>query len=119
VESITIGALLARVPVPAVPCERLEDGRVVLLRPKFLSPRLGWLQRLLPRPEFRVRLDPTGSFIWESLDGRRTVADVCALVRERFGQEAEPVEERTLAFIHQMASGSFIRLDAPEGLLPI
>jgi hypothetical protein len=116
---MTVGELLARVPIQAVACEPGQDGLVLLLRPKFLSPRLGWLQRILPRPEFRVRLDATGSFIWEALDGQRTVADVCAKVRERFGPEAEPVEERTLAFIHQMASGSFIRLEAPEGILPI
>ena len=108
--SLTVGELLGRVPVQAVPFEVLEDGRVVLLRPKFVDKRMAWLQRLLPRPEFRVRLDATGSFIWESLDGQRTVADVCARVRERFGPEAEPVEERTVAFLHQLVSGKFALL---------
>jgi len=103
--------LMTRVPVRAVEAETGEDGRVVLLRPKFVSPRLGWFQKLLPRPVFRVRLDPTGSFIWGTLDGQRTVAEVCGAVRERFGAQAEPVEERTAALIYQMASGSFVRLE--------
>ena len=108
--AMTVGDMLARIPERAVAFEDLPEGRVVLLRPKFLSPRLAWLQRLLWRPVFRVRLDAKGSFIWGTLDGARTVQDVCALVREHFGAEAEPVEERTVAFMHQMASGGFIRL---------
>ena len=113
---MTAGELLARVPVQAVACETGEDGLVVLLRPKFLSKGLGWLQRHLARPVFRVRLDAKGSFIWGAMDGQRTVAGICALVRERFGQEAEPVEDRTLPLIHQMVKGEFIRL---EGDFPI
>jgi hypothetical protein len=104
--------MMTRVPVRAVAFETLEDGRIVLLRPKFLSPRLGWIQKLLPRPVFRVRLDAKGTCIWEAMDGHRTVQEVCACVREHFGPEAEPVEERTLSFIHQMTTGGFARLEA-------
>lgn len=102
--------LLTKIPVQAVAFETLEDGTVVLLRPKFTNAKLGWLQRLLPRPVFRVRLDAKGAFIWGAVDGRRTVREVCEQVRERFGAEAEPVEERTLAFVYQMVSGEFVRL---------
>ena len=111
--NLTIGGMMARVPVRAVASETLEGGLVVLLRPKFLSPSLGWLQRLLSRPVFWVRLDAKGSFIWEAVDGRRTVRELCGAVRVAFGPEAEPVEERTLAFLHQMAAGEFIRLEEP------
>lgn len=107
---ISTAEMLTRVPVRAVASETGEDGRVVLLRPKFLSPRLNWFQKLLPRPVFRVKLDSRGSFIWETLDGRRTVGAVCEAVRDRFGAEAEPVEERTVALIYQMASGGFVKL---------
>ena len=89
--------MLGRVPSRAVAWEDLEDGRVVLLRPKFLSEHLAWLQRVLPRPVFRVRLDAKGSFIWGAMDGVRTVREVCDAVRAGLGAEAEPVEERTLA----------------------
>jgi len=111
--ALTVGEMMTLVPVRAVAFETLEDGRVVLLRPKFLSPAMGWIQRLLPRPVFRVKLDAKGAFIWGVLDGHRTAAMVCEAVREHFGSDAEPVEERTLAFLHQMASGGFIRLETP------
>lgn len=109
---MTLEAFMNQVPVQAVGSERLEDGRVVLLRPKFTSPRLAWLQKRLSRPHFRVRLDRRGSFIWEAVDGRRTVRDVCDAVRAGLGDEAEPVEERAVAFLHHLLSGRFIRLEA-------
>jgi hypothetical protein len=108
---MNIAELLSRVPVRAVDSEALEDGRTVLLRPKFLGERMGWLQRRLARPMFRVRLDAKGTFIWSMLDGVRTAQGVCDAVREHFGAEAEPVEERTLALLHHMLQGGFIRLE--------
>jgi hypothetical protein len=107
---MTVAEMLSRVPVKAVASEDLEDGRTVLLRPKFMGPGMGWLQRRLSRPVFRVRLDAKGTYIWSVMDGQRTVQGVCDAVREHFGAEAEPVEERTLALLHHMAAGEFIRL---------
>jgi len=87
-------ALLALVPVQAVPFETGEDGRVTLLRPKFVSPRWAWLQRFMKRPTFRVRLDDKGSSIWLAMDGLRSVGELAGLARERFGEAGEPHEER-------------------------
>lgn len=56
----------------------------------------------------RVRLDDTGSFAWKRLDGERSVREVAGAVRERFGPDAEPVEERL---------GSFVRLLRRERLV--
>lgn len=47
----------------------------------------------------RLRLDALGSFVWDRLDGRRSVAEIAGEVRERFGEPAEPVEDRLGAFI--------------------
>lgn len=110
---LSLDAFMALVPVQAVACERLEDGRAVLLRPKFTSPRLAWLQKRLPKPHFRVRLDARGSFIWDAIDGRRTVREVVEAVRAGLGPEAEPVEERAVAFLHHLVSGRFARLETP------
>lgn len=107
--------MLTRIPVRTVGWEEGEEGRVVLLRPKFTSRRLAWLQKRLSRPYFRVRLDERGTFIWLALDGVRSAGEVCQAVREHFGEAAEPVEERTLAFLHHLASGGFATLESPAG----
>jgi hypothetical protein len=100
-------AFLALVPVRAVPFETGEDGRVTLLRPKFVSPRWSWLQGLMKRPTFRVRLDPKGSFIWLAMDEARTVGELAGLARDEFGEAGEPHEERCGMFVQELIKGGF------------
>lgn len=102
-------AWMAAVPVPAVASEA-QEGRVVLLRPKFMSPRLAWLQRLLRKPCFRVKLDEAGSTLWRNLDGLRTVRELAELQRQALGERAEPAEDRALRFVQDLARGGFVTL---------
>jgi Coenzyme PQQ synthesis protein D (PqqD) len=75
--------------------------RVVVVRPRpargGLRAPLEWMTFLLAPG--RLRLDALGSFVWNSLDGQRSVAEVAREVRERFGESAEPVEVRLGEFI--------------------
>lgn len=44
-------------------------------------------QKVFSKPRFtKVHLDRQGSFIWPLIDGKRTVADIAALVKEEFGE---------------------------------
>jgi hypothetical protein len=106
---------LALVPVRAVPFETAEDGRVTLLRPKIISPRWAWLVRLLPRPNYRVRLDEKGSFLWTSLDGQASVGQLAARARACFGDEGEPHEERCALFLRELVRGNFVKWDGGGG----
>ena len=107
-QTLTVEGMLTMVPRRAVPFEFREAGAVTLLRPKFVTPWLAWLQPLLSRPVFRVKLDGVGSFLWTQLDGSRTVAEVIGLLQAHFGEGVEPVQERTLTFIYQMMEGRFL-----------
>jgi hypothetical protein len=109
-QTLTVEGMLASVPVRTVPFETAEGGLVTLLRPKFVSPWLLWLQALLSRPVFRVKLDEVGSFLWLQMDGKRTVAEVCALLEAHFGERVAPVQERALTFVFQMMEGRFLTL---------
>ena len=101
---------LAAVPVARVEHHVREDGGITLLRPKFMSPRLQWLQRMLRRPHFRVKLDEVGSCLWAHLDGTRNAAELSETLRLAFGQRIEPAEDRTLSFLAQLAKGNFVEL---------
>jgi len=88
------------------------DGRVDLLRPRFGSGRVGrFLQRRLRPSPYRVHLDELGSFVWNRCDGEHTVAAIAAQMRERYGADLEPVEDRLVAFVRQLLGGQFVRLD--------
>lgn len=55
-----------------------------------------------------LKLDRTGTFAWKQLDGRTTVREVADALRRKYGEGAEPVEQRL---------GAFIRLLHREGLV--
>ncbi|MDE3033470.1 MAG: PqqD family protein [Acidobacteriota bacterium] len=101
-------SFLALVPVQVLPWEPGEGDTVVLVRPKILSPRWGWLVRLMAKPVYRVKLDPRGTAAWRACDGTATVAQVIEAVAEAFPGAADPV--RTALFLRELALGGFIRL---------
>jgi hypothetical protein len=99
--------------MPAVPFQTREDGRVVLLRPKFTSQAFQWLQRFLAKPQWKVRLDEVGSCLWLHMDGTRNFRQLCAILESRFGERVHPVDARTWALLAQLYEGRFITLGKP------
>ena len=73
-------------------------------------------QNLFNKPRFtKVHLDANGSFIWPLIDGKRTVADIAVLVKEQFGEAAEPLYPRIIKFFQIVESYHFIRfVNMPE-----
>lgn len=62
-----------------------------------------------PRTSY-VHLDKMGSFLWPLIDGKQTVYDLAAPVKERFGEEAEPLYPRIAKYFQILASYDFVRL---------
>lgn len=56
----------------------------------------------------RIELDELGSFIWQELDGKKTVYEIGACVKERFGKKAEPLYERLSEYIRILHNNRFI-----------
>ena len=92
-----------------------EDGRVVVLAPRFRN-RLGkGLVRLAKRdPSFRVRLDDFGSEAWRAIDGERAVGEIADMMRGRFGDRAEPAEERLVEFLRRLHNAGVVLVTTGE-----
>lgn len=90
--------------------EEGPEGRVVVLRPKVLGPRWRWLLRLLRKPNYRVKLDERGSFVWRQCEGTLSVSVIAERTRAQFGDPAADSDRRTAAFIQELARGGFIQL---------
>lgn len=73
-------------------------------------------QNLFHKPRFtKVHLDTQGSFIWPLIDGKRTVTDIAALVKEEFGEAAEPLYPRIVKYFQIVESYHFIKFaNMPE-----
>lgn len=86
--------------------------------PRFRSRWMGWLQCRLRRPYLQLHLDPIGTTVWLACDGEHSVADIGALLRDRFGPDIEPVWDRLALFVRHLARGRLIALEAPEDQPP-
>ena len=93
-----------------------DDGRAVVLRPKFGESRAGrWLAARLGDPCYRIRLDEVGAFIWRACDGETPLLEIAARLRAKFGARVEPAEERLARFVRTMLRSRMVateRLDA-------
>ncbi len=54
-----------------------------------------------------VKLDRFGSFVWKQMDGNRNIIAIGALVREEFGDQAEPLYERLAKFVKMLRDNRF------------
>jgi hypothetical protein len=111
------GNYLDNVPRRTVDFEEGEAGRLVLLRPKFLTgPFAKWLQPHLPKKHFRVQLDDIGTLAWKSIDGSRTVGEIAEILYAEFGERVEPRYERCSKFVHSLHQGAMVAfVEPPRG----
>ena len=56
----------------------------------------------------KIELDDLGSFIWQELDGVKTVFEIGTAVKGKFGKKAEPLYERLCEYIRIMHNNRFI-----------
>jgi hypothetical protein len=67
-------------------------------------------QKLFRRPKVsHIHLDEMGSFVWPLLDGEKDIVALGLLVKEHFGDKAEPLYERLAKYFQILDSYSFIR----------
>ena len=74
----------------------------------------GWFnkiaQTVFNKPQYtKVHLDAQGTFIWPLIDGKRTVTDIAVLVKEEFGEAAEPLYPRIIKYFQIVESYHFIK----------
>jgi len=84
-----------------------DDGKVVILKPKI---KVRIIRSLMVRPDYRIKLDSYGSFIWKSIDGNRSVEDIGKMLKESFGENVEPLYERLSEFISILHENGLIKL---------
>lgn len=101
---------LSPVRCPGIRWEQGTDGQITLF-----IPHNGWMdkaaQKLFGKPAVtQVHMDEQGSFLWPLLDGSRTVEQLAALQKEKFGEAVEPLYPRIVKFFQIMEANGFITL---------
>lgn len=69
-----------------------------------------WIaQKIYKRPRFSdIELDEFGSYVWKQMDGKRTIYEISFLVKERFGERAEPLLPRLTQYFQTLYRNHFI-----------
>ena len=66
-------------------------------------------QKLFRKPKVsHIHLDEMGSFLWPLLDGEKNIIELGELVKERFGDKANPLYERLAKYFQILDSYQFI-----------
>lgn len=102
--------LLELIPVRNIGWEKQNDGLICLLKPKL---QVAFLKKhvfpRLKKPYYRITLDKIGSLFWENCDGVRNVKQIAENMKEKFGDEVEPLYERINLFLQSLEKNKFIR----------
>lgn len=89
----------------------LDNGRCVVLRPKFGAGRIGrWFASKLGDPCYHIRLDDVGTFIWKACDGETPLTEIAGRLRAEFGGRVEPAEQRLARFVQSMLRSRMIEM---------
>jgi len=66
-------------------------------------------QKFFKRPKVSyISLDEYGSFVWQQMDGVKTIYEISQLVKEKYGQDAEPLLERMTQYFQVLYRNHFI-----------
>lgn len=86
-----------------------ESGEVIVeMENKGFTNRIA--QRFFKKPAVsKITLEGMGSFIWNCIDGHRSVYDIGLLVHDKYGDEAEPLYERLSVYVKQLEQVGFVK----------
>lgn len=67
-------------------------------------------QLILKKPKLSyIYLDEIGNFVWPLIDGKKNIYQIGKLVKEHFGDKAEPLYERLAQYFHTLETYKFIK----------
>ncbi|MFC2088332.1 PqqD family protein [Calditrichota bacterium] len=80
-----------------------ETKKVIIQRPKFDNPLLKkYIVPFFKKPFFEVKLDEFGSFVWQKIDGQKTIYEIANELKNQYGQKVDPVYDRVSRFIKHL-----------------
>lgn len=63
-----------------------------------------------------IDLDAYGSFLWLQIDGKKSVGELASAMKEKFGDQAEPLYERLVKYMQILRNNHFILLAGKDKL---
>jgi len=87
-----------------------DDSKVSVLIPRFTNKILvKTIAPMLKSLYVKTLLDDFGSHVWQQIDGKNKVLDIAVSLKNKFGEKAEPAEERVTKFLTQLYTYKFLK----------
>ncbi len=85
-----------------------KDGKVTIHMVN--SGIYSWIaQTFFKRPKIsHIDLDEYGSFVWKLIDGEKNVGDIALLLKEKYGDNAEPLYNRLVKYMQILRNNRFV-----------
>lgn len=100
---------LEKVPAIRGDLEWMENNGLVTVVQKNTGIYNRIAQKFFKTPkESNIDLDETGSFIWLCMDGERNLIEIGEMLKERFGEKAEPLYPRLIKFMQILSEVKYI-----------
>ena len=65
-----------------------------------------------------IKLDEYGSFLWKEMDGERSVGQLALKMKERFGEQAEPLYDRLVKYMQILHNNQFVLFRGKDKVKP-
>ena len=87
-----------------------DEGKVQIIIPRNgLLDRMVRLIRNTPK-SMKIDLDDYGSYVWQQIDGRKTVSEIGESLKIKYGEDVEPLYERLVTYIKILRNNKFIHI---------
>jgi hypothetical protein len=97
------------IPVRKLNHEFRDEENIDILVPKYRDKFFGkFLQPKINDKYLKANMDIHGTNTWLLIDGERNVFEISKLMKEKFGDEIEPVYDRITLFINNLYRNGFI-----------
>ncbi len=73
----------------------------------------GWTLLVNPDTAGAMAVNATGVLVWSLVDGKRTVAEILAAVKDRFPNAPDTVRDDVLAYLTKLTEEGFIGQEIP------
>jgi len=111
---IPLDVLLKSRPVRNPALEWSSEGGRVILTIKLPPSKPGLFSGFVKQPtERRIALDEVGSYVWELMDGQRSIGEIAEMLASRFKLHPREAQASLLAYIGMLGEKGLVYMTPP------
>lgn len=72
-------------------------------------------QKFFHKPKVsHIELDEYGTFVWKAIDGQNSVYQIAELIKEKYGEKANPLYDRLVKYMQILRNNTFVIMEGKD-----